>query len=212
MTSPLPTLRGEGATLRLPSPPGEGLRMRSYKLSALQTFNFINSSYYICVTKLRAIMKTNLLTIALLACATIPAMAQTGFTNKTEARNVIDNSMKQGKWVEYIDENEDISDDTTTYYRLTIYKNDVPQGVVREYYHSGKLRNETPYTDGHIDGVVKSYFENGTLSLMTPYVYGKKEGIERIYYESGKIQSETKYDSGLPEYQKKYNEDGTEAK
>src|ERR1700722_17874497 len=125
--------------------------------------------------------------------------AQTGFTNKAEARNDIDSSMKQGKWVEYLDENEDISDDTTIYYRLTIYKNDVPTGIAREYYHSGKLRNETPYTNGHIDGVVKSYFESGKLSLEVPYVYGKKEGIERLYYESGKIMSETKYDSGLPE-------------
>lgn len=144
-----------------------------------------------------------------------PVMSQgnvnNGFTNRKEARNVVDDSMKQGKWIEYLDENEEVTDDTTIYFRLSIYKDDVPQGMVREYYHNGKLRNETPYTDGHIDGLVRSYFEDGTLSLQVPYVYGKKEGIERIYYPSGKLQSETKYDSGLPEYSKKYNEDGTEA-
>lgn len=154
-----------------------------------------------------------LLLIAMV-CTIVPVMGQqpntNGFTNRAEARNDVEDSMKQGKWIEYLDENEEVTDDTTIYYRLTIYKNDVPQGVVREYYHSGKPRNETPYTDGNIDGIVESYYESGVLNLQAPYVYGKKEGIERIYYESGKVMSETKYDNGLPEYSKKYDEDGKE--
>src|SRR5665213_1576388 len=107
----------------------------------------LSLTYYICLMKLRVVMKTKLLTTILLICAAIPAMAQIGFTSKAEARNNIDSSMKQGKWVEYLDENEDISDDTTIYYRLTIYKNDVPTGIAREYYHSGNLRNDTLYHD-----------------------------------------------------------------
>ena len=157
-------------------------------------------------------LKSALYLITFSLLLSLPALAQNGFTNRAEARNNIADSLKEGKWLEYLDENEEITTDTTIYYRLTEYKHDIPNGMVREYYHSGKIRNETPYTDGHIDGIVKSYFESGVLNLMVPYVYGKKEGIERMYYESGKLMSETKYDSGLPEYSKKYNEDGTEKK
>jgi antitoxin component YwqK of YwqJK toxin-antitoxin module len=141
-------------------------------------------------------------------------MAQGGFTDKTMAQNgFTKDSVKTGKWMEFIDENEQVTTDTSeeAYYSLIEYKNGNPVGIAREYYKSGKLRSETPYgADGHIDGIAKSYFESGVVSLMTPYVYGKKEGVERTYYESGKIASETKYDNGLPEIQKRFNEDGTE--
>ncbi|HSY75402.1 MAG TPA: hypothetical protein VK890_01020 [Bacteroidia bacterium] len=160
-------------------------------------------------------MKTKyglLLTVAF-ACILLSATAQNGFTDKTLAQNgFTKDSTKQGYWIEYLDENEQVTTDTAeeAYYTLTIYKAGIPTGMVREYYKSGKIRNETPYTtDGHIDGIAKGYFESGVISTMTPYVYGKKEGTERTYYESGKIASETKYDNGLPEVQKRYNEDGT---
>ncbi|MGP8214130.1 MAG: toxin-antitoxin system YwqK family antitoxin [Bacteroidia bacterium] len=153
--------------------------------------------------------------IIALSWAVLPAAAQNGFTNKAEAKNMMKDSLKEGKWVEYFDENQDTTSDTSqvVYYSLTEYKAGNPVGIVREYYKSGKLYSETPYSaDGHIDGVLKNYYESGVLSYMVPYVYGKKEGVERYYYPDGKIQSETKYDSGLPEVSKKYNEDGTEMK
>jgi hypothetical protein len=65
-----------------------------------------------------------------------------GFTNKAEARNILKDTIKEGKWVEYIDRNlHDTKDTNASIYRLSVYKSGRPYGMVRYYY---KLRIKTP--------------------------------------------------------------------
>ena|GEM_PF-3077015 len=64
-----------------------------------------------------------------------------GFTNRAEAKNLMVNGQKQGKWVEYIDADNLVTNDPqkAQAYRLIIYKEGHPYGVIREYNKSGKL-------------------------------------------------------------------------
>ncbi|MGP8215607.1 MAG: hypothetical protein ACLQQ4_08600 [Bacteroidia bacterium] len=76
-----------------------------------------------------------------------------GFTNKAEAKNLVINGKKEGKWLEYIKriqlDNIDVTNDTNLagHYKLTIYRAGKPFGIMRQYYMSGKLMSETKYTN-----------------------------------------------------------------
>jgi antitoxin component YwqK of YwqJK toxin-antitoxin module len=150
----------------------------------------------------------------------ISATAQNGFTNKTEAKNEYVDSLKQGKWIEYVDalyrptkkDSWDVS-----YYRLSIYNAGKEQGMVRyyttkdtlheevpyvngkregmaiEYESNGAVRTETPYNNDKVNGLEKMYWKNRKLSMEMPVANDKLNGVFKEYYESGHLQKETPY-------------------
>jgi antitoxin component YwqK of YwqJK toxin-antitoxin module len=138
---------------------------------------------------------------------TVATMAQDslGFTNKTEAENKMANGLKEGKWVEYLDANK-------AYYALIIYKSGMRYGIVREYYESGKLEDEIPYTNGKINGVIKVYYESGNLESEDPWINGRINGVVKLYYEDGKLKSEVIWNDGKKGATKNYDENGNEIK
>ncbi len=155
-------------------------------------------------------MKPFLLLILSL-CFAIPAFAQadSGFTHKSEAKNKIVNGLKEGKWLEYLDETETVITDTTKitdtgivakYYRLTIYKAGKHFGIVRYYYKYSDgeeiLFREIPYSEGKINGVYKEYYPTGALHREYPYTNGKENGLAKDYLDSGDVKEETKYLNG----------------
>ncbi len=168
----------------------------------------------------------------------LSAIAQReGFTNKAEAKNVSIKGIKQGKWIEYMDVGSVITKDTSApYYRLIVYLDGKPYGVVREYHKGGFIASETPYvggkkngvekwyyktgiiefeipfTDNTINGVEKQYYESGKLNWETPYTAGVKNGKGKEYYESGKVKSETTYTDDLAKQTRNYDENGKEIK
>src|ERR1700722_4450990 len=111
-----------------------------------------------------------------------PEYPDSGFTNKAEAKNLIVNGVKEGKWVEYFHIDEDAKTDTN--YSLTVYKADILYGIARGYWN-GKLMKETPYVNGKIDGVMKNYDVKGVLVRESHYTGGKKNGIEKGYLGNG---------------------------
>ena len=124
-------------------------------------------------------------------------MEDSGFTNKKEAKNLIVNGIKAGKWLEYIDDSNKVTTDTNApYYILSIYKDSNRYGKIHEYYKSGKLFIELPTdTDGYINGMAKEYYESGVLKEEAPYIDDIKTGMEKEYYPSGKLKRETPYDT-----------------
>jgi antitoxin component YwqK of YwqJK toxin-antitoxin module len=114
-----------------------------------------------------------------------------GFTNKTEAKNLTVKGLKEGKWIEYRDSSYVTTKDTSApYYLLTVYKADLPLGIERGFYKSGKLFCENPYIDGKLNGTVKRYFENGNTESEAPCVNDKSNGVLKFYLENGKLSSE----------------------
>ena len=109
-----------------------------------------------------------------------------GFTNKAEAENEMVKGFKEGKWIEYTDDNGNTTTDPNApIYILTIYKKDKRVGITRYYNKRGELFGIIPYTDGIENGLEKVfYYKTGKIKSQTAYIYGKA-GVTRHYDESG---------------------------
>ncbi len=154
------------------------------------------------------------LILILFLCAACSNMSDQGFTDKSEAKNEMVNGKKEGKWVEYFDKIGFITYDTNkaVCYSLTIYKTGIPFGIVRKYWESGILQDETPFVNGKENGIQKSYYENGKLLSEVPYTNGNANGVSKLYYENGKVEGEITYTNGRPILKKDYDESGNEIK
>lgn len=139
-----------------------------------------------------------------------------GFTNRAEAKNLMVNGLKEGKWVEYYhgkdDSNSSKDSSYALSYTLTIYKSGKPNGIVREYYLwpvREKLKWEALYHNGEIIDTSKEYYPNGQLESVLPYKNGKKNGKSVSYWENGNIEIENYYRNGMEDgIEKTYNDEG----
>ncbi|MEM9859004.1 MAG: CHAT domain-containing tetratricopeptide repeat protein, partial [Bacteroidota bacterium] len=83
--------------------------------------------------------------------------------------NHTDENGRQGKWTTLFDDQfYEVSDSSSaSYFRIITYKDDVPQGIVRDYfingdlYWTGKLIEDRPFDQ--MDGICKWYGESGSL-------------------------------------------------
>ncbi len=120
--------------------------------------------------------------------------SDSSFSDKKEAKNLISNSLKQGKWVEYYKQVKHLEIECTknnaSFYRLINYNGGKPYGVVKDFYLNGKLKSEIPYENGNISGIKKEFSENGTLIVITIIKDGKENGIIKTYYDNGKFKSD----------------------
>lgn len=83
-----------------------------------------------------------------------------GFARKAEAKNQLMDDVKEGKWVEYVKNDSEVTTDTNApFYKLTFYVSGKPYGIVRGYFKTGELRAETPYKDGVKNGLEKSVLQ-----------------------------------------------------
>ena len=123
-----------------------------------------------------------------------------GFTNKSEAKNLIVNGKKEGKWLEFLVRKFVVGGATYTDtfgYKLLMYKDGKPFGMVRGYnLENGRLHSETPYSEGKGNGIEKIYDENGKLGMEIPLVNDSINGIEKLYDVKNGIQYDTPYING----------------
>jgi antitoxin component YwqK of YwqJK toxin-antitoxin module len=68
--------------------------------------------------------------------------------------------------------------------------------VSKEYYKSGRLRQEVPMKDGNMHGLAKWYYESGVPQKECGYENGKKHGMEITYYPDGVVRSSLRYEKG----------------
>ncbi len=85
------------------------------------------------------------------------------------------------------------------------YRNDVPEGIRREYNEEGQVVKSFIFRngimtgegiileDGSRDGHWKEYYEDGSLRSEGDYKTGKPVGAWKYYYQDGKIEQEGKY-------------------
>jgi len=157
--------------------------------------------------------------IIILLFITITAFGQnpadSGFTNKAEAKNQTIKGLKQGKWLEYPGATDDAvsSDSNAPYYILNYYKdgkrigisrwylksdgtlflkewykNGVQEGLAQQFYSSGKVQTEVNFTNGKPNGVMRRYFEDGNLSGERTFVNGQG-GDDKNYEDTGNNKS-----------------------
>lgn len=92
------------------------------------------------------------------------------------------------------------------------------QGIWKEFYEDGKLKEEKKYKDGEIDGYVKTYDKKGNLNTTQKFNNGKEVknapelatlDVYKDYYEDGTMKYEGGYINGMPvgthyHYRQKY--------
>jgi antitoxin component YwqK of YwqJK toxin-antitoxin module len=156
-------------------------------------------------------MKSLLLYLSLTTYSLSLLAQDNGFTNKYEATNQKVNGLKEGKWLDYLNDKHYVTDDTNApVYCLTVYKAGKEQGIKRYYTRAGVLLSEHPYIDGKANGVIKEYYENGKVKSEYAMQDGISDGISAEYYESGKLKAETTYKAGMKVgVANEYYEDGT---
>ena len=151
--------------------------------------------------------------VFLCGCFSAHSLSKKGFTDKLEAKNLMANGLKEGKWIEYpyivkvsTPPHEHHRYRYHTYpvqhsidssYRLTIYHNGIPTGTVRDFYPDGVLRQISYYSNGKYNGVCKSYYRSGKIQVVSPCTNGKGNGVTKVYYESGRLQAETPFTDGV---------------
>jgi antitoxin component YwqK of YwqJK toxin-antitoxin module len=126
--------------------------------------------------------------------------SQAGFTNKDEAKNLMTDGQREGKWCDYIKvtpvkkgDNRQVREEITTkkkkatFYRLAIYKDGKREGMVRTYNMDGTLEGEVMFVDGKQTGIGKVYYPNGKISMLTPFVDGKICGVKKVYTQKGQL-------------------------
>ena len=77
-----------------------------------------------------------------------------------------------------------------------VYKNNKKQGIEISWYNSGCVKQEIYYNNGQLDGPVIYYDKNCKKELIENYKNGVKEGIEITYYANGRIKAEGNYKKG----------------
>jgi len=94
------------------------------------------------------------------------------------------------------------------------FKNDIPEGVMREYSPEGKIINSKIYSNGIViaEGIVdekglyqgywKEFYESGNIKSEGEYFNGKRKGNWKFYYEDGSIEQ-------IGSYNYKGNKDGS---
>jgi len=133
-----------------------------------------------------------------------------GFTNKNEAKNQTVNGLKQGKWFEYTDLNNNVTTDTgSSHYMLGYYKDSKLTGLVRWYFKNGRPYGEIVYLDGKKNGEAKQFFMSGKLQATGNFLNDKPDGVIKEYYDNGQEVSESTYTNGaLNGISKEYHLDG----
>jgi len=73
---------------------------------------------------------------------------------------------------------------------LAIYGTLMPvkDGLVKEYYKSGNLKNESTYNNDILEGVAKGYYETGELEWEQSYLNNKLHGTAKSYYKNGQLE------------------------
>ncbi len=148
-----------------------------------------------------------------------------GFTNKAEAKNLMVNGLKEGKWVECLDgmfhiitdsaylklirdSNEKCSPYGINFYSLSVYRAGKHYGTTRWYLLDWKLWCEYPYIDDNLNGIYKIFYQNGKVKEESTFTNNITNGKARWYYPNGKIERVMTSDMGKIKDVKYFDENG----
>ena len=73
------------------------------------------------------------------------------------------------------------------------YNEGVVNGLKKEYYSGGQLKQSSNYLNGNLDGETKAYYTDGTLKYEGSFINGKPDGIHKEYNSAGALSSEETY-------------------
>jgi hypothetical protein len=74
----------------------------------------------------------------------------------------------------------------------------IPDGIVKEYYDTGKIRLVQNYCNARLEGTSREYYADGKIREERNYQNGDRNGVTREYDRNGRLKSESYYKDGLP--------------
>lgn len=77
------------------------------------------------------------------------------------------------------------------------YKNGVRNGLMKEFYESGKLRRTLWYVNGIKQDSIKWYYEEGQVYRSSPYKNDTMDGVQKQYYRTGELKARLTFIKGL---------------
>jgi antitoxin component YwqK of YwqJK toxin-antitoxin module len=85
----------------------------------------------------------------------------------------------------------------------------IPDGLVKETFMDGAIREEAYYKNGKKDGVTKLYNKEGVLRGEFNFKNGKQEGLSKTYHTTGDLFKEIMFKNGkLEGVNREYTKDG----
>ena len=81
-------------------------------------------------------------------------------------------------------------------------------GVIKEFYKTGKLHREISLISGKRNGLFTEYYPSGILKTSGIFTDNQRDGEFRTFYTSGKIKNETNYKKNQKINSKNYDEYG----
>jgi len=89
------------------------------------------------------------------------------------------------------------------------FPEEIPDGIIKEYYDNGQLSKEIPVRGGRFNGVIKGYNENGSSKFEQSFKDGKAHGLTRTYREDGTLIADIYQENDRPHgWSKVYYRDG----
>jgi antitoxin component YwqK of YwqJK toxin-antitoxin module len=76
-------------------------------------------------------------------------------------------------------------------------KNNVSNGISKDFYKNGSVEYLATYKNGQLDGLTKNFYENGNLKSETNYSNGKVHGIYKVYNEDGDLIEDDTFSNGI---------------
>lgn len=150
------------------------------------------------------VMKKLYLIILFVACKV--SLAQSYELLENDTINYVDaNNLKQGKWVvkNSIKKLPGYKDDQVV--EEGHYKDSKKTGIWKQFFPSGKTKNEITFTNNRPSGYAKFYYENGGVQEEGQWENNRWIGQYKMYYENGQLYYEWKYnEQGKREGAQKY--------
>jgi len=85
----------------------------------------------------------------------------------------------------------------------------IPDGLVKEFFLDGAIREEVYYKDGKKEGVAKLYNKKGIMRGEFNFKNGKQDGLNRTYFPDGERLKEITFKDGrLEGINREYAKDG----
>ena len=79
---------------------------------------------------------------------------------------------------------------------FSIEEGDLPDGVYKQYFNTGKLERTFPIKDNELTGTVDVYYNSGRLARKGNFVEGYENGESLLYYKTGELKGKSVYDDG----------------
>ncbi|MCX6268883.1 MAG: hypothetical protein NTW16_16275 [Bacteroidetes bacterium] len=144
-------------------------------------------------------MRSNLLIGFILALS-----VSAGFAQIPQSPNKINsNGRRDGVWTILYNEDWKVPQkgDTAMYYRIITFLDGKPDGVIRDYYLSGKIQWEGKLKSidpgVYDDGQCSWYYENGNKKSTSFYLNEKRNGAYQMFFSNGKVSESGVFKNGV---------------